>query len=341
MVKRISLIFVLIITFSANLFSQTGGQGVYQFLDLVSSARQTAIGGRVVSYKDSDVNFAIWNPASLNSKMDGQIALNYVDYFSDINYGSAFYAREFEDLGTFFTGVNYVDYGEFTRSSLGEDEGTFSASDVALYLGYSYELDSLLSFGANLKVINSSYDIWNSFGLAFDLGASYYIPSKNIYLGLVVRNIGAQITSYSGHEREKLPIEVVFGISQELEHLPLRWNVSFENLQTWNIAFSNPSFAQTDLDGNVKEEKIGFADNLLRHIVIGAELFPEGNFSARLSYNFRRGAEMKLASYNYYGGISFGFGMKVKKFRINYTRSLYHPAGGTNNFSITTDLNAF
>ncbi len=50
---------------------------------------------------------------------------------------------------------------------------------------------------------------------------------------------------------------------------------------------------------------------------------------------------MELQELKSFGGLSFGFGMKIKKFRINYGRSLYHPAGGTNHFSIITDLNEF
>jgi hypothetical protein len=54
-------------------------------------------------------------------------------------------------------------------------------------------------------------------------------------MGLVIRNIGTQFTTYG--VREKLPLEVIVGVSQELEHVPLRWHLTLENLQQWNVAF--------------------------------------------------------------------------------------------------------
>jgi len=334
------LLFVLLVL---PVFSdaQIGGKGTYQFLNLVSSARQTALGGRVISVKDGDVNIAKWNPATINSSMEGKVAFNYVDYFSDVKYGSASYAHNFEGLGTFVANVTYVNYGDFVLSNYGENEGSFSANELALSVGYSYQIDSLWAVGANAKIINSVLDTWNSFGLAMDFGVTYKVPNKNIMLALVMRNVGSQFKTYSGHDFEKLPFEIQFGISQELEHLPLQWSLTLENLQQWDVSYSNPSFSSTNLEGETEEEKISILNKAMRHVVVGAELFPRRNFSVRVGYNFRRAAEMKLADYKYFGGFSFGFGMKVKKFRVSYGRSLYHPAGGTNHFSIITDLGEF
>lgn len=336
---KLLLLILLIIPLLST--AQVGGKSTYQFLNLVSSARQSALGGKVISVRDDDVNFAKWNPALINKQMDGKVAFNYVDYFSDVNYGSVAYGHSFDSVGTFVASIVYVNYGDFIRSENGEDEGSFSASELAINLGYSYEIDSSWTVGANVKVINSVLDIWNSFGVATDFGVSYKVPNKNVLLGLVVRNIGMQISTYSGQEREKLPFEIQFGISQELEHLPLQWSLTLENLQQLDLSFSNPSYTSIDLEGNEVVEEITLLDKAARHVVIGAELFPRKSFSARVSYNFRRAAEMKTLNYKYFGGFSFGFGMKIKKFRINYGRSFYHPAAGTNNFSITTDLGAF
>ncbi|MEN8137963.1 MAG: type IX secretion system protein PorQ [Bacteroidota bacterium] len=343
MLNQTRLLYILLIL---PLFSvaQIGGKATYQFLNLVSSARQASLGGKVISVKDDDVNFATWNPALINSGMDGKLAFNYVDYFSDVNYGSVAYAHSFDSLGTFVAGVTFVDYGKFIKATeYGEEEGQFSANELALNVGYSYQIDSSWTVGANAKIINSVLDSWNSYGAAVDLGVTYFMPEKDMMLALVLRNAGMQLKAYSGHdkENEKLPFEIQFGISQVLEHLPLQWSVTFENLQKLDLSFSNPSFSTSSLEGEEIEEEVSILNKAVRHVVIGAELFPKRNFSVRGSYNFRRAAEMRLANYKYFGGFSFGFGMKVKKFRINYGRSLYHPAGGTNHFSIVTDLDEF
>jgi hypothetical protein len=54
-------------------------------------------------------------------------------------------------------------------------------------------------------------------------------------LGLAIRNIGTQFSTYNG-VREKLPLEIIAGVS-ELENVPIRWHLTLENLQQWNIAF--------------------------------------------------------------------------------------------------------
>ena len=336
---RALLFFITIIPLFST--AQVGGKGTYQFMNLVSSARQSSIGSKVISVKDNDVNFAIFNPALINKSMDGKVAFNYVDYFTDVNYGSVAYGHNFDSLGTFVASIVYVNYGEFIRSTNGEDEGSFSANEMALNIGYSYEIDSLWSIGANAKIINSVLDSWNSYGMAADLGVAYKVPNKNIMLALVMKNMGMQFKTYSGHERENLPFEIQLGMTQELEHLPLQWSLTLDNLQQLDVSFENPSAKTIDGDGNEQEENITVLNKTMRHVIVGAELFPRRSFSVRLGYNFRRAAEMKLQEIKSFGGFSFGFGMKIKKFRISYGRSVYHPAGGTNHFSITTDLTSF
>jgi hypothetical protein len=53
---------------------------------------------------------------------------------------------------------------------------------------------------------------------------------------LAIRNIGTQFSTYNG-VREKLPLEIIAGVSKELENVPIRWHLTLENLQQWNIAF--------------------------------------------------------------------------------------------------------
>lgn len=310
-------------------------------MNLVSSARQSSLGSKTISVKDEDVNFAIFNPALINKGMDGKVSFNYVDYFTDVNYGSFAYGRDFDSLGTFVASITYVNYGEFIRSEDGEELGVFSANEMALNVGYSYEIDSLWTVGANAKIINSVLDSWNSYGMAFDFGVIYKVPNKKMMLAFVMKNVGIQFKTYSGHDRENLPFELQFGITQELEHLPLQWSLTLDNLQQLDVSFSNPSATSIDGEGNEEGEDITLLNKAMRHVIIGAELFPRRSFSVRLGYNFRRAAEMDLQEQKNFGGFSFGFGMKIKKFRVSYGRSVYSPAGGTNNFSIVTDLNAF
>ena len=85
--------FISYILFTLNLLpAQIGGNSTYQFLNLISSPRQAALGGKVITNVDYDVSQALYNPATINIDMDNQLALNYVNFLGDISYGTAAYA---------------------------------------------------------------------------------------------------------------------------------------------------------------------------------------------------------------------------------------------------------
>ncbi|MCO4754219.1 MAG: hypothetical protein KC478_07040, partial [Bacteriovoracaceae bacterium] len=75
--------------------------------------------------------------------------------------------------------------------------------------------------------------------------------------------------------REKLPFKVALGASYKLNYVPLKWYLTIDNLQQWDISVPNPSEQSTDLEGNTTSEKIGFfhlTDNK-EHIAKAQELF--------------------------------------------------------------------
>ena len=52
-------------------FCQTGGATVYNFLDMPVSARQAALGGKLISLRSNDdPSMAIFNPSMLNAGMN-------------------------------------------------------------------------------------------------------------------------------------------------------------------------------------------------------------------------------------------------------------------------------
>ena len=132
---------------------------------------------------------------------------------------------------------------------------------------------------------------------------------------------------------------MLIGVSQEVENVPIRWHLTLENLQQWNIAFSNPNRATNTIDGGVIPEKVGFFNNALRHVVIGAELFPKKGFNLRFGYNFRRGEELGIEDQRNFSGISLGFGLKMSNIKFNYSHSRYSLAGNTSLFGLTINFN--
>ena len=314
------LVFLLSLLLSAATFGQIGGKSVYQFLNLVQSPRQAALGGKTVTVVDYDVNQAFYNPATINEKMHNRLSANYGSYYGEVSYGTAAYAYTYDrHLQTFHAGISYVNYGTFEgRDELGNLTSDFTGSEAALSLGYAYNLPwTDMYVGANAKFISSTLESYNSWGAAVDLGF--------------------QIKPYQD-TNEKLPLAIDAGISQLMLHVPIRWHVTLENLQQWNIAFSNPNRAQGSLDGGSEEEKVSFFNNALRHVILGAELFPEKGFNLRLGYNFRRGEELRIVDKRNFSGISVGFGLRFGKVKFDYSYSRYTIAANTSLFGLMIDL---
>ena len=159
-------------------------------------------------------------------------------------------------------------------------------------------------------------------------------PSSNYRFGLVARNIGSQFSTYDSL-KESLPFSLSFGVSNALEYLPLRWHLSIDHLQNWNLAYKNPNQQQTDFEGGLVGGDLNFFDEFLRHLAFGAELFPEQAFSIQIGYNFLRSAELSISEVRSFSGLSFGFGINLRKFRFNYSHARFSAAGNTNFLGLT------
>ena len=332
--------FFLVMCSGTSAYAQLGGESTYQFLNLISSPRQAALGGKILTNVDYDVTQALYNPATINVDMDNQLAVNYSSYLGDIRYGTAAYAYTWDRrTQTFHLGVTYVNYGSFDGyDENGIPTGTFSGNEAAFSAGYATQIGySNFYIGTNLKLISSKLEQYNSFGIAADVGFIYINDYLDFNAAFVIRNFGTQLTTYAG-TKESLPFEVDLGFSQKLENVPLRWHVTFENLQQWPIATVNPARGTTDLNGTQTPEEVGFFSNVLRHTIVGAELFPDKGFNIRLGYSFRRAAELKILEQRNFSGLSFGVGLKFNKFRFSYTHARYSSAANSSFMGLQINL---
>ncbi len=334
------LLFLFLFSFCTVSYGQIGGKYVYQFLNLVTSPRQAALGGKTITIYDDDVNQSNYNPATINPDMDNHLALNYGSYYGEVAYGTASYAYTYDrHLQTFQAGINYINYGNFQGyDENGQSTSSFTGSETALSFGYSYNVpDTSLHLGINGKLISSSLETYYSFGGAIDLGALFIDERNDVNWALVIRNIGTQFTTYSG-TNEKLPLTIMAGVSQQLENVPIRWHLTLDNLQQWNIAVSNSNRAISSLDGTTNPEKISAMKNALEHLIIGVELFPQKIVNLRIGYNFRRAEELRIIDQRNFSGMSVGFGIKMNKLKFNYSYSRYTLAGNTSLFGLTVNF---
>ncbi len=340
------------LTLSVSLFllmetatGQIGGDNTYEFLNLSSSARIAAMGGKLVPVKDNDLNLVFANPALLNTDMDKHLTLSGVKYFADINYGYAGYAHNLTGIGMVSAGMHYVNYGEFDGADeTGLTTGSFKAAEYALNLSWSRTiLDSSFTGGVTLKTIYSSLESYTSVGLAADVGLNYYFDKSLTNISLVAKNIGRQVKYYREGNNEPLPFEVQLGVSQKLEKAPFRFSIVLHHLEKFDLTYSDP-VKENEIDpitGESKKEKITFGDKLVRHVIIGAELLLSKNFHVRAGYNFQRRKELGIEEKMSTVGLSWGFGFRISKFHLSYGRATYHLAGASNHFTISSSLGEF
>lgn len=337
----ISLIYFFFLIPIVN--AQIGGDNVYEFLNLSSSARVAALGGKCNAIKDDDLSVAFENPALLSKAISGQLLLGGSKYYDHVNYGDLAYARDYAKYGTFAAGIHYVNYGDFKRTdNTGAVTGNFTAADYALQIGWGKAIDSIFSVGATFKTIYSHLDNYSSFGLALDLGAHYYNPRNQIGASIVVKNFGRQIKTYTGGNQETLPIEIQAGASIKIKKAPLRFSLVAQHLEKLNMAYPDPT-ENNEIDpltGEVKVNKVKFFDKVLRHFIVGGELLLSKNFIVRGGYNFQRRKELGVTTKMSTVGFSWGLGIKIAKFHVNYSRVKYHLEGPANYLTIITGIDA-
>jgi hypothetical protein len=263
--------------------------------------------------------------------MDKYLALNYVNYFAGINYGLAMYSRSFTGVGNFAAGLTYLNYGSFTGADpSGTITGTFGASEYALSLIFSKEFDSLFSAGINFKPVLSHLEKYSSFGIAFDLGASYHSRSNLFSAGVVLKNIGIEVTTYAGEPRQKLPFEIQAGVSQKLAYAPFRFSLTFRHLEKYDLTYE---YSDTSSVKNYLQSS-EFLENIMRHAIFGIEFIPFKYFYLSAGYNYQRRKELQVESKTSMVGFSWGFGINTSCLNIEFGRATYHLAGASDNISL-------
>lgn len=318
-------------------FPQTGGDNVYEFLNLTHSGLVASLGGSNVSLQSADLNMAYHNPALLSPEMNKSLAMNYVNYFAGINYGMAMFSESFGHTGNFAAGVTYLNYGTFTETDVsGTITGTFKASEYAFSLIYSREIDSSFSVGINFKPVLSYLERYSSAGFAFDLGANWHNRSNLFSAGIVIKNMGYQITTYAGEPHEKLPFEIQAGLSQKLAYAPFRFSLTLRHLEKFDLTHQYLQGGATSSGGTQNSD---FLENMLRHVIIGAELIPHKNFYFCGGYNYQRRKELQVESKVSTVGFSWGFGIKTSILDIEFGRATYHLAGSSTHISIILKTN--
>jgi hypothetical protein len=302
-------ILVLLIASSAN------GQNTFEFLKVDAGARAAALGGTFVSNHD-DPNVIFYNPAGINSLNGSPISFSFVKHLLDINLASLSYSTEFEDIGRFAGAINYINYGTFTwADAVGNREGEFGAGEVAFIIGYANALDINFNYGINAKFIYSKIADRSATGLGFDIGLNYILPEEQLSFGFALLNAGTQLSSYY-NTKEKLPLDIVIGISKKLEHLPLRLSLDFHELN---------------------EDRDDFIERF-KTFSIGAEFTLSKVLRLRFGYDNEKRSDLKIGTSAGIAGFNAGLGALISNYTFDYGFSSMGVIGALHRVSVTTNL---
>jgi len=296
---------------------------IFDFANLSFSSRSSSMGGDLINIYDDDVNIAVVNPSCLNSNMNNKLSFSFIDYYTDINYFSSVFVTDINDFGSFCFGFFGVNYGDFIESDeTGNVIGSFKAGEYMFTIGSSKKILKKLYLGSNFKFLYSN--LYNISSTAVSSDLSFFYKSDLSNFTLLFRNMGTTIKSYNNNNNNNMPFKIQLGVSNKLKYLPLRFSFIYDNIQDFN-----------HLNSELNSE-LNFLNKLFSHFIIGAE-FGKDKFKIRGGYNVKRRYELSYI-YPGFSGFSWGLGLRIKDFELDYSRSTYHVYGSPNYFTISTNL---
>ena len=302
---------ILLLTLTTSIFAQE----TFNFLRLDHSPRAAALAGSFVANND-DPNVMFYNPAGISFLKEKPISFSYLFHLLDINSASVSYSQEFEGIGRFAAGIQYINYGTFDEATIdGIKTGEFGAGELAMLVGYANELDDNFFYGANVKFIYSGIADRSSMGLAVDLGLHYSIPEERWNFGFSILNLGSQITQYY-NTTEELPLDIRFGFSKSLAHLPFTFFASLNKLNKEYDSFGD-RFQQFTFGGEFKISKV---------------------IKLRFGYDNEKRKEYKIGGTSGIAGFNLGVGILVSNYNFDYAFSSMGQIGALHRIGISTVL---
>lgn len=306
-------------------------RSAYNFIDNPSFTKLAGLGGVNIT-SGNDVLMFTSNPALLDSTSINTPAFHYLNFPGGIHVATLGYNFQASNGGVFGIALQYFDYGNFEGfDAIGIATGDFGANEFSFVFGYARQM-GVFRYGANAKILGSVLEGYQAYALAFDFGVNFHHPEKDLVLGLNVRNLGFNLSTYIEGQKLQLPTDVRLGGSFKPEYAPFRFHLTLRNLngREQDFFFSDPSS---------NREAVSTVDKVFRRAVFGVEVLPSENFTVRLGYNHLIRKEFGSTISAGAGGFTGGFAFKVKKFELSYSRMFYNIPGGSNVFGISTAIN--
>jgi hypothetical protein len=225
-------------------------------------------------------------------------------YMEGSTTASASFVRAYNERGSWGVSAQYMSYGEIKETTTANQQtGTFSPKDIALAGSFAYLLSNRISGGITARFISSTIGSYSSAAVAVDLGLNYQDIERGWSVSAVARNLGGQVKAYE-EEFERIPFDLLVGVSRQLPNAPLTLHATLARLNNWDQAF-------------------------IKHLAVGADIRLGTSVFVSAGYNFRRSSEMKIyegedTSASHGAGLSLGGGIELERFKLNIGYAKYH-----------------
>ena len=232
--------------------SKSGSVGA-QFLKIPVGSRYQGL-GEASTAMVNDAYSLYWNPAGLAQIEGSHITFTNVNWVTDIALNYVAFGTRVADVGTVGFSATLLTMGNMEVTTVEQPEGTgemFSASSMALSVGFARQLTPRLAFGAAVKYIHEEIYNEKAGGVAFDFGTQLETGFRSLRIGMNIANMGPEMkfsgpdllqpldigTGSTPHgsvtvDPYELPLTFRFGAAYDLvDNIQNRWTVVAEAKQ--------------------------------------------------------------------------------------------------------------
>lgn len=294
--KRKSLFTMTIFLLSFGSFVFAGSGTTASFLKLGTDGRASGIGGAFTAVS-GNINALSYNPAGFKNS---EIGFTYIKLVEGINYNFFGFSRPL-NKGTLGFAVNYLSQSNIEgRGANRERTQNFGASDTAINMAYSRFFEQI-DLGINLKYITSRISDETGKAWAIDIGWQYQVHITGLGVGLSVQNVGPAMKFID--KDSKLPLTVRMGLGYKMK------------------------------------EHMLFVFDVKRHIYDKKTIFCGGVEYSIFNNLFMRAGYLKnnisnLANIEDFEGLRAGFGLKLKRFNLDYAVAPFSDIGKEQTLSL-------
>jgi hypothetical protein len=194
----------LFLAFTGNSFSfPKVGTTSFQFLEVLTSARGSALGNAFCSIVDNS-EAVFFNPAGLTGISNIDISAGYVNWILDAAQYSFAAGYNWEGYGILGFQAMFTDVGEIEETRVdalgfhgssydGLTGRTFRPTSIVFGLSFARELTDKLSFGVSAKYVHEDLIYKSASALAFDGGVLFKTGFKNIVVDATIRHFGQEV----------------------------------------------------------------------------------------------------------------------------------------------------